>query len=96
MVASRAWTYLGRDPGVNLVLARCDLGMITLDGPRATSVFTYQGVPGFDPGVTRVMCSGVTVAEPGMTLVSPSGNPVATRVPLPCLFRVTQATGNPE
>ena len=87
--------YLGRDPGVNLVFARCNLGMLTLDGPRVTSVFTYQGVPGFDPGVTRVMCSGATVAEPGMTLVPPSGNPAATRVPLPCLFRVTQATGNP-
>ena len=81
---------------MNWVFARCDLGMITLVGPRVTSVFTYQGVPGFDPGVTRVMCSGATVAEPGVTLVSPSGNPAATRVPLPCLFRVTHATRNPE
>ena len=81
---------------MNSVFARCDLGRITLDGPRVTSVFTYQGVPGFDPGVTRVMCSGATVAEPGMTLVSPSDNPAATRVPLPCLFRVTHATRNPE
>ena len=83
MVASRAWTYLGRDPGVNLVFARCD---------RVTLVFTYQGLPEFDPGVTRVMCSGVAWAEPGVTLVSPSGNPAATRTPFPCLFPVMHAT----
>ena len=81
---------------MNLVFARCNLGMITLDGPRVTSVFSYQGVPGFDPGVTRVMCSRATVAEPGMSLEPPSGNPAAARAPLPCLFRATRATRTPE
>ena len=38
------------------------------------------------------MCSGVTLAEPGVTLVSPSGDPAATRVPFPYFFPVTHAT----
>ena len=84
--------FLGSDPGVRLVFARQnDLG-ITSNGPRVTSVFSYQGVPGFDPGVTRATRSGVTEAEPGLTLVSPSGNPAATG---PCLHRVARATRKP-
>ena len=38
------------------------------------------------------MCSGVALAEPGVTLVSPSNDPAATRVPFPRLFPVTHAT----
>ena len=38
------------------------------------------------------MCSGVAWAEPGVTLVPPSKDPAATRVPFPCLFPLTRAT----
>ena len=84
--------FLGSDPGVRQVFARHNALGVTSNSPRTTSVFSYQGVPGFDPGVTRATRSGVTVAEPGLTLVPPSGNPAATG---PCLHRVAQATRKP-
>ena len=39
-VASRAWTYLGRDPGLDFVLSRGDLGMKTSGSLRLTSADT--------------------------------------------------------
>ena len=84
--------FLGNDPGVRQVFARHHALNVTSNNPRATSVFSYQGVPGFDPDVTRATRSGVTEAEPGLTLVPPSGNPAATG---PCLHRVARATRQP-